>query len=76
MSILGKDNMTFKEKVLYDTRNYKEGDHWRFQHQAHTYAKLSMEYPIFLENMFDLCAEGYFEPIQEGSVFHFKILKK
>lgn len=68
--------MTFKEKVLYDTRNYKVGDIWRFQHQVKTREKLGMEYPVFLENMLVLCDEGYFEAIIDGNAYHFKILKK
>ena len=68
--------MEFKEKVLYDTSNYEVGDHWRFQHQEKTYIELNMNYSVFLENMFVLCAKGYFEPIKDGSVYHFRIMKK
>lgn len=68
--------MTFKEKILNDTSNYEVGDHWRFQHQTNTCLELNMDYPTFLKNMFILCSEGYFEPILDGTVCHFIILKK
>lgn len=68
--------MKFKEKVFYDTRNYNEGDHWRFTHQTNTRIALEMDCESFMKNMQSLCVEGYFEPYTDGSVTHYIIKKK